>query len=759
MPPDTRLHLGPLTPPAVAELVASELGDAHGRRPPADPRCLRGGGTGRPGAAGAGQRGRVPARRGRGAAAAGIDLDVPFRQTYATALLRAGDATAALDVMNEALTLEDDAVRRGELLDLIATVQLGTGEAHKAVATVQRGMAELGVGLPRRVALLATASLGRFVAGLLVRLSRRWFGTATGERRRRYAVEAALLDTGAQAAAFAMNIPLTGAFLFLALLPVNRLGSSPQRARVLSALGILAYSAGASGIGRRVCAAGEQEAALTRDLGLIAVTAWLRSLGEMLDTRRADAMLSIMEEHGRWLELPDYMMAVSTLVTELVGTGHIAAAQTWVERARQRLRPGVAPPAAPAVECMAAAVEALRGRTAAASTLLRTALDAMPDPEAAERHPIVAWARLIILAEQDELGVAFDEVVTQIVVTPMVSANVGMSATRYTVAFGRIAQARATASRPGVPADERDRRRAQARDAIRALRLTRRIPWLRAGRLASRAGMLHMEGRHDAALRIARRALRRVDLASRDTPLSGGTDADAMALPPELSDLLDTPRSWLAAPIALRERRSGAIVVGSAEPDSYADVEVNIAAVLGDQGAVAYENAELFSRVHQAATVDVLTGASTRHHFWEIAEQQVAAAVRYNRPLAALMLDIDHFKPVNDTYGHAVGDAVLGEIAARIRATIRTSDVLGRYGGEEFAVTLPETRDVVALAERLRAVVSRAPVIADGHEITVTISIGVAHLRPDDDLDSLLGRADAALYESKNTGRDRVSIA
>jgi diguanylate cyclase (GGDEF)-like protein len=122
------------------------------------------------------------------------------------------------------------------------------------------------------------------------------------------------------------------------------------------------------------------------------------------------------------------------------------------------------------------------------------------------------------------------------------------------------------------------------------------------------------------------------------------------------------------------------------------------------------------------------------------------------------MLDIDHFKPVNDTYGHAAGDSVLREIAARLRATVRKADIVGRYGGEEFAMLLPESADVTTLAERLRRVVADTAVAIGDQSVSVTISLGITYLRDGDDLDGLLARADTALYRSKREGRDRVTV-
>jgi diguanylate cyclase (GGDEF)-like protein len=131
------------------------------------------------------------------------------------------------------------------------------------------------------------------------------------------------------------------------------------------------------------------------------------------------------------------------------------------------------------------------------------------------------------------------------------------------------------------------------------------------------------------------------------------------------------------------------------------------------------------------------------------------------------MLDIDHFKNVNDTYGHAAGDAVLRELAQRIESQVRVSDIAARYGGEEFVVLLPATEieSGTLLAERVRKAVSASPIeIGRGNSITITASIGLASIAPIRDIDdlktageSLLARADVALYSAKSSGRDRVA--
>jgi diguanylate cyclase (GGDEF)-like protein len=162
------------------------------------------------------------------------------------------------------------------------------------------------------------------------------------------------------------------------------------------------------------------------------------------------------------------------------------------------------------------------------------------------------------------------------------------------------------------------------------------------------------------------------------------------------------------------------------------------------------------------ATTDALTGLLTRRSFLELAEQDLAQARRYDRPLSLLAIDLDHFKQVNDRHGHAAGDIVLIAVAQVLRDQTRQHDRVGRIGGEELAVVLPETGLEAArqLAQRIRAHVSALRPEADGFEISVTASLGVAEARADDSsILELLKRADRALYRAKEQGRNRVAAA
>jgi diguanylate cyclase (GGDEF)-like protein len=160
------------------------------------------------------------------------------------------------------------------------------------------------------------------------------------------------------------------------------------------------------------------------------------------------------------------------------------------------------------------------------------------------------------------------------------------------------------------------------------------------------------------------------------------------------------------------------------------------------------------------ATTDCLTGLPNRHAFLERAESARQAALRQRQPLALAMMDIDHFKQINDRFGHASGDEALTVFASTARAVMRSHEAVGRLGGEEFAMVLPNTdlQGALQAAERLRVAVRESTVITSGAPYTMTVSIGVVVLDPNEELGAALARADHALYRAKSSGRDRVEV-
>jgi diguanylate cyclase (GGDEF)-like protein len=165
------------------------------------------------------------------------------------------------------------------------------------------------------------------------------------------------------------------------------------------------------------------------------------------------------------------------------------------------------------------------------------------------------------------------------------------------------------------------------------------------------------------------------------------------------------------------------------------------------------------SRLEQQANIDPLTGIGNRRQFFALGHAEFARLQRHPRPLALLLLDLDHFKRVNDNHGHTVGDDALAQFASTVRGNLRTIDIFGRIGGEEFAVLLPETggSDAMELAQRIRSAVGQTRIHSGEVNLAITVSIGVAEV--DDgvwDLETLMSRADESLYRAKALGRDRV---
>lgn len=221
-------------------------------------------------------------------------------------------------------------------------------------------------------------------------------------------------------------------------------------------------------------------------------------------------------------------------------------------------------------------------------------------------------------------------------------------------------------------------------------------------------------------------------------------------------------------PIIHKGHLLGSINFGSAEASRFTEEHAtDFFAHLGVIASFALENVVNRARLLRSGFTDALTGWHNRRYLQVRLNEELARARRESSNLLCLMIDIDHFKCVNDSHGHAAGDAVLRELAQRIEAQVRASDVAARYGGEEFVVLLPNTQADAGelLAERIRKAVSASPVkLGDAREVSISTSIGISGVTPergDEDLkttgESLLARADVALYRAKSAGRDRVA--
>jgi len=196
------------------------------------------------------------------------------------------------------------------------------------------------------------------------------------------------------------------------------------------------------------------------------------------------------------------------------------------------------------------------------------------------------------------------------------------------------------------------------------------------------------------------------------------------------------------------------------QPDFTPD-DLALLEAIGNQAAAAISNAQLMSDLQQLVITDELTQVLNRRGFFTSAHREIGRAQRRHEAVTAIMLDIDHFKRINDQYGHATGDRVLHEVAQRCRSVLRDEDVLGRYGGEEFAILLPDTPlgGGHLVANRLCLQMAAAPVETAGGPIPVTLSLGVAALdAAAPDLAALLNRADTAVYAAKHSGRNQVAV-
>jgi diguanylate cyclase (GGDEF)-like protein/PAS domain S-box-containing protein len=218
--------------------------------------------------------------------------------------------------------------------------------------------------------------------------------------------------------------------------------------------------------------------------------------------------------------------------------------------------------------------------------------------------------------------------------------------------------------------------------------------------------------------------------------------------------------SFLGVPIIFRDRVTGLIALYNADTPAFTDEDARVAELFASQVAIALDNSRRVELMERQAITDELTGLYNRRAFALMGEKEVGRARRYQRPLALILFDIDHFKAVNDSHGHLIGDQVLRILTDRVTKTTRATDIVCRYGGEEFIVLMPEAgrEEALAMAERLREEISRITVVTAGGTLSLTVSLGLASLGPngDEELDSLIVRADRAMYLAKAAGRNTV---
>jgi diguanylate cyclase (GGDEF)-like protein len=218
-------------------------------------------------------------------------------------------------------------------------------------------------------------------------------------------------------------------------------------------------------------------------------------------------------------------------------------------------------------------------------------------------------------------------------------------------------------------------------------------------------------------------------------------------------------RQGLAVPIRGASSAIGYLTVFSrADSHSFDEADKESLEELAGRAGPAIENALRFREARQLADLDALTGLHNRRYFHETLAREVARAHRYGRRLALVVFDLDGFKAINDRIGHLAGDAVLAEVAERVRAVVRSADVSCRVGGDEFAIILPESTlaEAEQLSHRMQAAVASSPI---GEAGTLQLSAGAAELRPEDSGSTFFERADHALYRAKESGKAEVFAA
>lgn len=229
-----------------------------------------------------------------------------------------------------------------------------------------------------------------------------------------------------------------------------------------------------------------------------------------------------------------------------------------------------------------------------------------------------------------------------------------------------------------------------------------------------------------------------------------------------------TPQSCALLPLVRRGELLGVLSLGSAEPTRFTlGMATDFLERLRQVLSVCLENTLNFELLRRTSLIDTLTGVNNRRFFEQRLKEEIDRAQRTGEPLACLFLDIDHFKRINDTFGHQSGDLVLAEVASQIRSQLRSQDVLARYGGEEFVALLSSAseRQAIEIAERIRKRIQAHQIVDhNGQTITVTLSIGVAEYDParvspmtETDQQRFLELADQALYVAKRNGRNQVA--
>jgi diguanylate cyclase (GGDEF)-like protein len=221
------------------------------------------------------------------------------------------------------------------------------------------------------------------------------------------------------------------------------------------------------------------------------------------------------------------------------------------------------------------------------------------------------------------------------------------------------------------------------------------------------------------------------------------------------------PLSLIGVPLEVAGTLIGVMVCASLDPDNeISERKIEFFKLLGQQISIAFQNANLYSELEHKASIDNLTGLLNRVHFLQLANIAITHFDPSKYPISLIMLDIDFYKDVNDSYGHILGDKVLISLAQVCQKQMREMDVIGRYGGDEFVILLPNTKieNAALVAQRLCDAISRQIICAEVFEVRITASLGISDFKTGDTIETLINRADTALYTAKQKGRNQVEV-
>jgi diguanylate cyclase (GGDEF)-like protein len=244
------------------------------------------------------------------------------------------------------------------------------------------------------------------------------------------------------------------------------------------------------------------------------------------------------------------------------------------------------------------------------------------------------------------------------------------------------------------------------------------------------------------------------------TPLLDNDHAREIKVP--FSDASFAVRSLLCYPLQHRGEKMGALELLNKENGGFGDEDIRFLASLADPLSVALEAIRIFDSTERLTITDDLTKLSNYRYLVQYLDTEVKRCLRYKKKVSLLFLDVDGFKKINDTYGHLVGSRALAEIGQVLRSMVRETDVVGRYGGDEFVIVLPETplNGALVIAERIRRQIEGYDFAAQEQAVRLTVSLGVANL-PKHTLtaEGLIKKADAAMYRAKGLSKNTIRVA